>query len=147
MQLRSQLLLRRSLVESAFRLLHRAAPSPPYLSCCLTLLGGPLAMLTYCLILGHPKAAMGHPEHSALNFCQKLCWPMLSTKLQMTRYSPSITSPLTSTGSLGAPSPIWIKIAGWKSPPFTSCSTRSPYFLGASFEAIHFIVSTRSLER
>src|SRR5262245_42580825 len=62
------------------------------------------------------------------HFCQ-LCWPMLSTKLQMTRYSASITLPLTSTGS-GAPPPTWIKIAGRKPAPFTSCSTRSPYFLG-----------------
>ena len=67
-------------------------------------------MLTYRLTLGHAKAATGHPEQDIPNFCQ-LCWPMLSTKLQMTRYSASIALPLTSTGS-GAPSPIWIKTAG-----------------------------------
>src|SRR5260370_27351536 len=64
------------------RALPLAVPSAPNSNWKLAVKSAiPLAMRTCWLTLGHPKAATGHPEHATPNFCQKLCWPMLSTKL------------------------------------------------------------------
>ena len=60
-------------------------------------------MLAYWLALGHPKAATGHLERHS-DFAK-------SSVGQYKRYSSSITSPFTSTGS-GAPPLTWIRIAG-----------------------------------
>ena len=94
----------------------------------------PLAMLTYWLALGHLKAATGASRALLAN-----------AETAMTR-GKVIEEHLDRLGLAAAANldqDRRLEIAALH----ITCSTRSPYFLGASFEAIHFIVSTRSLER